>query len=182
MIFSGKVKQRALVDPTALLKVLPEEGHDAWRLDTWRQQYFKVHEDTFCIRAVCEMPSWGGVNASLVKDNLIYDPKLVFEVRNIAEKIALDVGGSITMAALILLPAGCIVTPHVDGPPLDKIHRCHLPLKTNNETLFTIDEEEFQLEFGVVYEINNQLVHSVHNRGLTPRIHLLVDVLPNANI
>lgn len=182
MVFNGKVKQRLKLDPTELLKALPEEGHDVWGLDTWRQQYFKVHADTLCIRAICELPTWNGLDVSLVKDNPNYDPKLISEVRKLAEKIASNVGGALSMASIILLPAGCVVAPHVDGPPLDRIHRCHLPLKTNAETLFTIGEEDFHLEFGVVYEINNQLMHSVHNNGKTSRIHLLVDVLPNASI
>jgi len=58
---------------------------------------------------------------------------------------------------------------HQDAP--DKI-RIHIPIYTNNESLWIIDGEEFYMEPGVAYIVNTTLPHSLENKGTTDRIHL----------
>jgi hypothetical protein len=41
-----------------------------------------------------------------------------------------------------------------------------------------IDGQPFQLEVGQAYEINNQKVHSVMNKGAEDRINFIFDYLP----
>ncbi|THD36675.1 MAG: hypothetical protein E7773_06640 [Sphingomonas sp.] len=78
------------------------------------------------------------------------------------------------------LPAGETISPHRDAGMLALIHRTHIPIATNDAVVFTIAEEDFRLEEGVLYELNNCVRHSVRNHGATDRVHLLVDMLPHA--
>ena len=43
---------------------------------------------------------------------------------------------------------------------------------------FMIDGRPYQLEVGQAYEINNQKIHSVMNKGDTDRINFIFDYLP----
>lgn len=73
------------------------------------------------------------------------------------------------------------ISPHIDVGFLTKVHRCHLPIVTNKDIIFYIDNEPLHLKEGVFYEINNQLLHSVENNSLEDRIHLIIDVLPRSS-
>ena len=61
---------------------------------------------------------------------------------------------------------------------LSLVHRLHVPVTTNKGVVFTIDDEDFYLEPGWLYELNNLLRHSVANNSSESRVHLLVDLLP----
>lgn len=79
------------------------------------------------------------------------------------------------------LLSGEKISPHVDLDYLSEIHRCHLPIVTNKDVIFYIDNEPLNLKKGVFYEINNVLLHSVENNSLEDRIHLIIDVLPKSS-
>lgn len=79
------------------------------------------------------------------------------------------------------LLSGEKILPHIDSDYLTEIHRCHLPIITNKDVSFYIDNEPLHLNEGVFYEINNQLLHSVENNSLEDRIHLIIDVLPKSS-
>jgi quercetin dioxygenase-like cupin family protein len=49
---------------------------------------------------------------------------------------------------------------------------------TNPRVRFMIDGRPYQLEVGEAYEINNQKVHSVMNKGAEDRINFIFDYLP----
>jgi aspartyl/asparaginyl beta-hydroxylase (cupin superfamily) len=72
------------------------------------------------------------------------------------------------------------VERHTDmGELLPRIHRCHLPIKTNINVSFVIDETPFYFECGTWYELDNTRQHSVVNKSDEARIHLIVDILPH---
>lgn len=58
---------------------------------------------------------------------------------------------------------------HQDAP--DKI-RVHIPIYTNDQSVWTIDGEDFILEPGWAYIVNSSLPHTLENKGTTDRIHL----------
>lgn len=78
------------------------------------------------------------------------------------------------------LPPGQIITPHRDLGILAAIHRLHVPIVTDENVKFIISRQEFYLEPGRLYDLNNVAVHSVENRGNVMRVHLLVDMLPHS--
>lgn len=83
----------------------------------------------------------------------------------------------IIRAVLVNLPAGKDIPKHLDaGDSLMYAHRCHIPIITNDDVLFTVDNETINMKQGEIYEINNSKLHSVDNKGTTDRYHLIVDI------
>ena len=76
------------------------------------------------------------------------------------------------------LPAGSFIPPHIDGDKRGHIpHKIHLPILTNNQSYFFLENNRYHFETGKAYEINNGLRHAVANNGLTDRIHLIFECL-----
>lgn len=57
-------------------------------------------------------------------------------------------------------------------------HRIHVPLLTNPDVIFLVGGKQVTMDVGNGYEINNQLVHRVHNGGDEDRIHFIFDYVP----
>ena len=88
-------------------------------------------------------------------------------------------GGTIIRAMAAKLLAGGKIKPHKDShPSFHHGHRIHVPITTNNRVRFMIDGRPYQFEVGQAYEINNQLQHSVMNKGAEDRITLIFDYVP----
>ncbi len=81
---------------------------------------------------------------------------------------------------LAQLPPGAVITPHMDTHILALIHRLHVPLVTHDKVKFTIAEQTFFLKEGLLYDLNNTVLHSVENQSDIMRVHLMVDMLPHS--
>ena len=164
----------------ALRDAVLAQDADAWRECDHRQRAYDVHHDTesivllFCDEAwpdvqVKRMPGWRRlapvampfVEAALAR---CYPP-----------------GGVLLRVMAAKLNAGGRIAPHTDALPSFKAaHRVHAPLTTNAGVRFTIDGRPCKMEVGRLYEINNQLPHSVMNAGAEDRISFIFDYLPPA--
>jgi hypothetical protein len=81
------------------------------------------------------------------------------------------------VAFLARLGAGGTIALHEDGGEfLERVHRLHIPIKTNDKCFYLVDEERVQMATGTLYEIDNQRRHGVVNEGAEDRIHLIVNV------
>ena len=58
-------------------------------------------------------------------------------------------------------------------------HRIHIPIVTNEKSIFFVNGEEKNMRGGEIWEIDNEAVHMVENRSDADRIHLIVDWMPN---
>lgn len=84
-----------------------------------------------------------------------------------------------------ILP-GESIKPHKDnGGGLDARHwflggacRIHVPLFTNINAIMTSGNESKHLPVGTIYEFHNNLDHYVVNNGDSPRVHLVIDLVP----
>lgn len=56
--------------------------------------------------------------------------------------------------------------------------RIHVPLSTNSDAIMTSGNETKHLPVGTVYEFHNNLIHHVENKGSSPRVHLVMDLVP----
>ena len=56
--------------------------------------------------------------------------------------------------------------------------RIHVPLSTNNGAIMTSGNETKHLPVGTIYEFHNNLIHHVENKGSSPRVHLVMDLVP----
>ncbi|MBR7635638.1 aspartyl/asparaginyl beta-hydroxylase domain-containing protein [Janthinobacterium lividum] len=88
----------------------------------------------------------------------------------------------IRAARLMALAPGAIIRAHRDaGTSLaDGLIRIHIPIHTSPQVLFTIDGETVHFTAGHAWYMDASCLHAVHNRGMTPRIHLVLDCITNA--
>lgn len=162
----------------ALATLLPPPDSDAWNVSL-RQNRFKVHSDTRSILFTWLPNRWVPGEPRDVA-TFDYAPRpLADAVRACGGAIAAHFGGQIVKLMLAELPPGGLIAPHRDqAPALRLSHRCHVPVTTNPGVEFRIDNLPMTLREAVAYEIDNTRVHEVINRGDTPRVHLICDVMP----
>lgn len=173
------LRELGQIDSTALRERILEQEDAAWHEDEFRQQTFDVHRETESIVMVFvddsrwpqlevrKEPGWDRIaDAALpVMHELIekhYEP-----------------GGTIIRAVAAKLLAGAKIPPHHDSHPSFHIgHRIHVPITTNPRVRFMIDGRPYQFKLGEAYEINNQMKHSVANKGTEDRITFIFDYVP----
>ena len=81
--------------------------------------------------------------------------------------------------ALVKLVPGAYITPHIDRSDLLEVpNRLHIPIITNDNVMFHVNDEVINMKEGYLYEINNIRMHHVVNEGDTDRVHLLIDMFP----
>jgi quercetin dioxygenase-like cupin family protein len=86
-----------------------------------------------------------------------------------------------TSVRLLCLAAGAEIKPHKDyclGYE-DGCFRIHIPVITNKEVEFILDDEKLYMAEGECWYINANFTHSVANRGKQDRIHLVIDGIRN---
>lgn len=84
--------------------------------------------------------------------------------------------GYFIRVSFVNLLSNSIVEPHYDfGESLIKNHRIHIPIITNKEVSFTVDDESVNIKEGSIVRVDNSKTHSVQNPSNFDRIHLIVD-------
>ncbi|MES2207134.1 MAG: aspartyl/asparaginyl beta-hydroxylase domain-containing protein [Pseudomonadota bacterium] len=86
-----------------------------------------------------------------------------------------------TSVRLMSLEPGGIIKPHTDlGTSFeDGLARLHIPIVTDPMIMFVIDGELIHFSRGATWYLNASCVHSVTNVSSFPRIHLMLDCIPN---
>lgn len=82
---------------------------------------------------------------------------------------------------LMSLPPGAIMNTHTDlycGYE-DGVFRIHVPIVTNDDVMFILNDKVLQMKAGEVWYTNVNLPHSVKNLGNTKRVHLVIDCIRN---
>jgi hypothetical protein len=163
----------------ALRDAILAQDETAWLEQEQRQQDYEVHSQTrsivlvftdgagWPVIEVTQQPGWArlaGVAVPLMQDIV---------------RRWYPAGGTIIRAMAAKLLAGAKILPHRDSHPSFAYgHRIHVPITTNPRVRFMIDGRPYQLEVGQAYEINNQMVHSVMNKGAADRITFIFDYVP----
>jgi len=81
-----------------------------------------------------------------------------------------------------LLP-GTQLELHIDPFWFHKYsRRIHIPILTNDRCFQVFEDREVHLEVGMMYEINNRILHSAYNRGESSRIHLIIDLMDKEKV
>lgn len=87
----------------------------------------------------------------------------------------------LTTVRFLKLAAGATIRRHRDyqlGLEDGEI-RIHIPVQTNPQVEFVLDEQRVEMREGEAWFLNFNLYHSVRNAGATDRIHLVVDCVVN---
>lgn len=120
----------------------------------------------------------------LVENSKINNLKLLesfFEISNDLNQILNSKfgDGSIYNIQFSLLPPKYEIKKHYDdGLYFTLSNRVHLPLITNEDVIFSVGDQKFNLKVDRLVEINNKKIHSVSNKSNHSRIHLILDYLP----
>ena len=173
------IKSLGTVDVEALRQCILAQEESAWYEQKLRQNEYDVHRYTESIVLVftdgsgwpnievSKQPGWG---------------RLVEEAMPLMHGIIgsfYPAGGTIIRAMAAKLLAGGKIKPHRDAhPSFHYSHRIHVPITSNPRVRFMIDGRPYRLEVGQAYEINNQKVHSVMNKGTQDRITFIFDYVP----
>ncbi len=167
------------VDCAALIDVILAQDEQAWLEDSCRQEAYEVHYDTRSIVMVfVDTEKWPDI---VVSKEPGWD-----RLSDVALPLMNDIisrlyppGGTVIRAMAAKLLAGKKITPHVDRhQSFHKGHRIHIPITTNPRVRFMIDGQPYQFKVGEAYEINNQKMHSVMNKGKEDRITFIFDYIP----
>ncbi len=75
----------------------------------------------------------------------------------------------------VVMP-GQSIESHVDEQISGWVGRVHVPLTTNIDSKFIVEDTVYNLKIGMAYLVNVRALHAVENFGLTPRIHFMFDV------
>jgi len=172
------IKDWGEVDTTILREAILNQDDQAWHEDDRRQDDYDVHSQTKSIVMLFASETWPRV--------VITREKGWDRIADVANPIMAEIierfyppGGTIIRAVAAKLVAGGSITPHRDA--LESFaygHRIHIPVSTNKLVRFMIDGRPYRFEIGHVYEINNQLTHSVINAGKEDRINFIFDYVP----
>ena len=167
------------VDVAPLRDAILALGPEAWLEQTIRQQDYDVHRYTESVVLIFTDSS--GWPAITVTKEPGWDRLAHVAVPLMHDLIArfYPPGGTIIRAMAAKLLAGAVIKPHCDShPSFHNSHRIHVPITTSPRVRFNIDGRPYQFEVGKAYELNNQLNHSVMNKGTDDRITFIFDYVP----
>jgi hypothetical protein len=84
--------------------------------------------------------------------------------------------GAFPRVMLARMAPGGEIEPHNDSNPAAQWpHKIHIPILTNPDVTFFVDDVAYHFAEGEAVEVNNMAVHAVTNRGTTDRIHLIFE-------
>ena len=107
------------------------------------------------------------------------DEKLWELTKPIIDKLEKDCDGKAAKIFYLLLPAETNIYIHIDlGQYFSAVYRHQIPIITNSQCETWVDGETVNMAPGEIWEINNVKRHTVDNNGQTPRINLVVDIMP----
>lgn len=168
-------------DVQNVLSVLQQESD--WFKDTHRQDTFMCFKETQSIHLIdapedCVFRSptevWNGQDLYWWRLRGKYYDACEPIIKSLEEKYQ----GTATKTVLTRMSPGSRITRHVDGRPLHHLgRRHHIPITTNENVKFIIEDETINMKVGECWEIDNTRFHEVRNDGDTDRIHLMVDIV-----
>lgn len=161
------------INTKSLVEKLNKLTKKDWEIYKFRQETFEVHKHTESIPLIFD-EDFRTTNPTK-KDKYILFKKELSQLEKLFNKVYGK--GILIRALLIKMKKLSKINSHIDtGESLSRCHRVHIPLRTNKNVLFTIDNETKNLKQGEVWEINNSnKYHSVYNNSKIDRIHLVVD-------
>jgi hypothetical protein len=173
------LRELGAVDVEPLRRAILEQEEAAWHEEQVRQESYEVHKQTQSIVLVfTDGSGWPEIE---VHKEPGWDRLAEVAVPVMHDLIArcYPPGGAIIRAMAAKLVAGGKIRPHRDShPSFHHGHRIHVPITTNPRVRFIIDGRPYRFEVGQAYELNNQLMHSVANKGIDARITFIFDYVP----
>lgn len=173
------LRELGAVDVEPLRRAILAQEEAAWHEEQVRQESYEVHKQTQSIVLVfTDGSGWPEIE---VHKEPGWERLAEVAVPVMHDLIArcYSPGGAIIRAMAAKLIAGGKIRPHRDTHrSFHHGHRIHVPITTNPRVRFIIDGRPYRFEVGQAYELNNQLMHSVANKGAEDRITFIFDYVP----
>lgn len=173
------IRELGEIDTGNLAHAILSQDENAWREQEHRQREYDVHKKTQSIVMMFTDGS-GWPQIDVIRQpgwERLADAAL--PVMNEIIERAYPKGGTVIRAMAAKLLAKGVIKPHVDShASFCQGHRIHVPITTNPRVSFIIDGRPYKMKVGRAYEINNQLKHSVANKGEEDRITFIFDYVP----
>ena len=183
MNIDSPLRELGPVDSEALRDVILSLDDETWRENLTRQEEFEVHRSTeSVVMYFVDLDQWPDVEVTK-EPGFKYLSELALPLMNDIISRCYQPGGTVIRAMAAKLLAGQKITRHWDKHPSFHCgHRIHIPITTNPRVRFMIDGQPYRFKVGEAYEINNQLHHSVMNKGNEDRITFIFDYVPKEEI
>lgn len=154
---------------------------EEWLIDISRQNMFQTHEQTFMYQLKELDYGWNLKDKiKSTSPNTFKTESAIDELKTIYNNLELLVNGRVVRCEVINMSPHSRVRTHKDTSDLLYLsRRFHIPIITNENCTFTVEEQKFHLKEANLYELNNRRYHSVENFSDQNRIHLIIDVLPD---
>ncbi len=183
MNIDSPLRELGPVNSEALRDVILSLDDETWRENLTRQEEFEVHRSTeSVVMYFVNLDQWPDVEVTK-EPGFKYLSELALPLMNDIITRCYQPGGTVIRAMAAKLLAGQKITRHWDKHPSFHCgHRIHIPITTNPRVRFMIDGQPYRFKVGEAYEINNQLHHSVMNKGNEDRITFIFDYVPKEEI
>jgi hypothetical protein len=114
----------------------------------------------------------------------IEDREALAHLPYVREIITSLIPASPSRCLLALLPAGQVVSPHVDdGKILVRTIRLHVPVVTSARVWMFCDDRSYCMRPGEIWALNNSAMHGVWNAdSALGRVHLICDFHPSSGL
>jgi hypothetical protein len=173
------VKDLGNIDVSPLRDAILAVDDQAWFENNHRQTEYDVHAQTqSLVMLFVDTDVWPNVEVTKESawDSL---SEAALPIMNSILEQSYPPGGKIIRAMAAKLLAGGVIKPHTDKhPSFHAGHRIHIPITANPRVRFMIDGRPHKFEVGKAYELNNQIMHSVINKGSDDRINFIFDYIP----
>jgi len=136
---------------------------------------------------VLSLRSPGGASSTIIPDIIngsVYMDTPLMDTCQSIKKITENLRCPIMAVRLLNLKSGAKIKPHKDNElAFEKGEaRIHIPVFTNNEVEFYVEDNLVKMNEGEFWYINANLKHSVVNNGKSDRIHLVIDSVVNDDL
>lgn len=179
MDIKDPIRELGPVQIDALRDAILSQDETAWHEERVRQTSYEVHRETESIVLIFTTgQGWPDIEVRKEPGwNRLADVAVPV-MHDIIER-CYPKGGTIIRAMAAKLLVGGKIRPHRDThASFHNGHRIHVPITTNPRVRFIIDGRPYMFQPGQAYELNNQLTHSVANKGSEDRITFIFDYVP----
>jgi hypothetical protein len=169
------------VDIENIKTKLSNISENNWDEFVTRQKTFAVHANTKTLPIIWDLQSLNSLNAA--KKTKYYDlfDSNLYQIKNILKNYYGN--GRILRIIFTKLKSNSKILEHRDtGKGLEITKRIHIPIVTNTNVIFKVNGELKNMKEGEMWQINNQLFHSVTNNSDYDRIHLIIDYLQDTSL
>ena len=153
-----------------------------WSENTFRQDNYFFHQNTNTFFLADYDVDWVPYSKYNIKINN-NNSKLWNLTKPVIDELESIHNGKIGKVMFVKLKAKNNIIKHWDSTEyLNVVRRHHIPIITNKNVYFYVDDGVLNMFEGECWEINNMKSHEVINDSNEDRIHLMIDIVPNEYI